>query len=262
MGLINLSGEVALVTGASRGIGAATAKLLAVAGARVAITYRSRKAAAEKVLASLQQHDNTSAIAIQADVSSRDDCERAVAQTVAAFGRLDHFVVNAGIWPPKEIPLAEMTDDQWRTTMSVNLDSIFYGCRAALKAMQGSAVSPTEKSILIVSSTAAQRGEGFHSDYAATKGAVNAFVKSLAVEAAPDIRVNAVAPGWVDTEMCEAPFTRDGGGGKKQIEAGIPIGRVASAADIAGPIVFLCSELARHITGEILNVNGGSVLCG
>ncbi|UCG85634.1 MAG: SDR family oxidoreductase [Gemmatimonadota bacterium] len=263
MGLIDLTGKVALVTGGSRGIGAATAKMLATAGAGVAITYRTRRSSAESVLAGLSRSDTgRPPIAIQADVSSCEDCERAVDETVAAFGRLDCFVANAGIWPPDEVPLTEMSDDQWRTTMSVNLDSIFYGCRAALRAMQASAATTNDRSIVIVSSTAAQRGEGFHADYAATKGAVNSFVKSLAVEAAPDVRVNAVAPGWVDTEMCELPFASEGGRGRSQIEAGIPMRRVASAADVAGPIVFLCSQLARHVTGEILNVNGGSVLCG
>jgi 3-oxoacyl-[acyl-carrier protein] reductase len=261
--LIDLSGRVALITGGSRGIGAATATMLAAAGAQVAITYRSRKADAEKVLAGLSRSESVRPpIAIQADVSVREDCERAVDETVAALGRLDDFVANAGIWPPDGVPLTEMSDEQWRTTISVNLDSVFYGCRAALRAMQRSSMPKGDKSIVVVSSTASQRGEGFHADYAATKGAVNSFVKSLAVEAAPDVRVNAVAPGWVDTEMCEVPFGSEAGNGRRRIEAGIPMGRVASAAEVAGPIVFLCSELARHITGEILNVNGGSVLCG
>ena len=237
--------------------------MLATAGAQVAITYRDRKADAENVLARLERSDGTRPpIAIQADVSLREDCERAVDETVATFGQLDGFVANAGIWPPDGIPLTEMSDEQWRTTIAVNLDSVFYGCRAALRAMRSSSIPKTDKSIVVVSSTASQRGEGFHADYAATKGAVNSFVKSLAVEAAPDVRVNAVAPGWVDTDMCEVPFGSDGGRGRRRIEAGIPMGRVASTAEVAGPIVFLCCELARHITGEILNVNGGSVLCG
>jgi 3-oxoacyl-[acyl-carrier protein] reductase len=113
-----------------------------------------------------------------------------------------------------------------------------------------------------VSSTAGQRGEAFHADYAASKGAVISFTKSLAVEAAPAVRVNCVAPGWVDTEMAAQPFQADGGAGRRRIEAGIPLRRIAHADDIAGPIVFLCTPLARHITGEIVNVNGGSVLCG
>ncbi len=313
--MIDLSGKVALVTGGSRGIGAATAELLAKAGASVAITYRSRKEDAEAVVEACSGKREAAGgagngdrgrvppyrptalppIAIQADVSLREDNERAVAETIDCFGRLDIFVANAGIWPPEEIPVAEMTDEHWETTIATNLNSVFFGCRAAIEAMltrldhggskdtEGTPPSPLLPSsaerrnggtaeerreegggrIVIVSSTAGQRGEGFHADYAASKGAVQAFVKSLCVEAAPyDITVNAVAPGWVDTEMCEVPFGREAGSGKREIEVGIPLGRVASPKDIAGPIVFLCSDLARHITGEIVNVNGGSVLCG
>jgi 3-oxoacyl-[acyl-carrier protein] reductase len=260
LSLIDLSGKAALVTGGSRGIGAATAKMLARAGAKVAITYRKRQADAFSVVAAMSacgpKAGADSPIAIQADVSKLVDCECAVAETVQEFGRLDIFVANAGLWVPEEVAVMDMSDNQWRTTLSVNLDSIFFGSRAALKVMKN------DGRIVIVSSTAAQRGEAYHADYAATKGAVNSFVKSLAGEAAPSVNVNAVAPGWVDTEMCEVPFGRDAGTGRRKIEAGIPLGRVASEDDIAGPIVFLCSELARHITGEILNVNGGSVLCG
>jgi 3-oxoacyl-[acyl-carrier protein] reductase len=143
--------------------------------------------------------------------------------------------------------------------MATNLDSVFYGTRAALRVMR----PKSGARIVIVSSTAGQRGEAFHADYAATKGALISFVKSVAVEVAKDdITVNAVAPGWVDTEMSRKPYERDGGAGRREIERSIPLGRIATAEDVAGPIVFLCSSLARHITGEILNVNGGSVLCG
>jgi 3-oxoacyl-[acyl-carrier protein] reductase len=285
--LIDLSGRVVLVTGGSRGIGAATARMLAQAGAAVAITYRERADDADAVIKELRGNGKgerdrergkgkgekgkgksrtVSPIAIQGDVSRKEDCERIVAETVSAFGRLDIFVANAGVWHSEEVALTEMSDEQWRRTMAVNLDSVFYGCRAALKVMakrgERGAGSGTSGRIVIVSSTAAQRGESYHADYAASKGAVNSFVKSLAVEAAPRVNVNAVAPGWVDTEMCDIPFGREAGSGRRAIEAGIPLGRVASAEDIAGPIVFLCSEMARHVTGEILNVNGGSVLCG
>jgi 3-oxoacyl-[acyl-carrier protein] reductase len=114
--------------------------------------------------------------------------------------------------------------------------------------------------IVLIASTAGQRGEAMHADYAASKGAMIAFVKSMAVELAPaGITVNSVAPGWVDTEMCAQPF---GHGGKERIVEGIPVGRIASADDIAFPVVSLCFDGARHVTGEIVNVNGGSVLCG
>ncbi len=278
MSLIDLSGKAALVTGGSRGVGAATAILLAEAGASVAITYRERKSAAEEVLGRI----NTGypaprsplpvprspqgggrwdvggpSICLQADVSQPSDCRRMAEETVAALGSLDIFVANAGIWPPEAVPVKDMDDGHWDRTIGVNLNSVFYGCRAALRVMQ-----PGGR-IVIVSSTAGQRGEAYHADYAATKGAIISFVKSLVGEAAKDqITVNAVAPGWIDTEMCEVPFGREKGGGRREIEAGIPLGRVATPEEIAGPIVFLCSGLASHVTGEILNVNGGSVLCG
>lgn len=292
MSLIDLTGRTALVTGGSRGVGAATALMLAEAGAHVAFTYHSReadaKAVAERVANLWQskeeppQPDRPPARPpmIQADLSRREDCERAVAETVDAFGRLDIFVANAGIWPPEDVGVGDMEDERWRRTLAVNLDSVFYGCRAALRSMtprrpvapgtrsrgttgqrdSGTPVSPAR--IVIVSSTAGQRGEAYHADYAATKGAIISFVKSLAVEAAPAVTVNAVAPGWIDTEMSMLPYERDGGEGRKRIEATIPMGRVATPEEVAGPIVFLCSRLADQVTGEIVNVNGGSVLCG
>jgi 3-oxoacyl-[acyl-carrier protein] reductase len=162
-------------------------------------------------------------------------------------------VVNHGIWPPADVALTAMAPSQWAATIAQNLDSYFHVLRAfAPKVRPGGA-------IVLVASTAAQRGEAFHADYAATKGAIVSLTKSLAIELAPTVRVNCVAPGWVDTPMCREPLAGDG---RARITAGIPLRRVAAAEDIAGPIVFLCSHLARHITGEILNVNGGSVLCG
>jgi 3-oxoacyl-[acyl-carrier protein] reductase len=153
----------------------------------------------------------------------------------------------------EEVPLGQLSDARWRETMAANLDSVFLTTRAALGRMgKGGRV-------VIVSSTAGQRGEAGHADYAATKGALISFTKSLAVEYAPDITVNCLAPGWVDTEM-SAPAL--GGGARERIAATIPLRRIPPAEDIAGPILFLCSDLARHVTGEVLNVNGGSVLCG
>ena len=244
---IDLTGKAALVTGGSRGIGAATARLLAAAGARVAVTYRARQADAERLAAEV------GGVALQGDLRRRADNERVATETVAAFGRLDAFVANAGVWPVEPVGVRDLADARWHETVEANLDAVFYGCRAVLGVMKPGS------SIVIVSSTAGQRGEAFHADYAATKGALISFVKSLAVEVAPGTNVNCVAPGWVDTEMA-APALQ--GADRRTVEAGIPLGRIASAADIAGPIVFLCTPLARHITGEVVNVNGGSVLCG
>lgn len=251
--MIDLTGTRALVTGGSRGIGAATARLLAKAGAQVVVGYRSRMADATKVVDELRA-SGVHAEAFGADISTREGAESLVAETLRVFGGLDVFVGNAGIWPAEEVPLTEMDDERWLRTIRENMDSVFYTTRAVAGAMAD------RGRIVLVSSTAGQRGEAMHADYAATKGAVISFTKSLAVELAPrEITVNAVAPGWVDTDMVAEPMA---GEGRARIASSIPLGRIASAEDIAGPILFLCSPLARHVTGEILNVNGGSVLCG
>jgi 3-oxoacyl-[acyl-carrier protein] reductase len=251
--VIDLKGKRALVTGGSRGIGAATARLLARAGADVMIGYRSRAADAGRVVAELSAL-GVAAAAHASDIATRDGADALVAATVEELGGLDLFVANAGIWPATDVALAEMADEQWARTIRENVDSIFYTTRAVTRAITDGG------RIVLVSSTAGQRGEAFHADYGASKGAVISFTKSLAIELAPrNVTVNSVAPGWVDTEMVSEPMA---GGGRSRHSAAIPLGRIASAEDIAGPIVFLCSSLARHVTGEILNVNGGSVLCG
>ena len=251
--MISLSGKRALVTGGSRGIGAATALLLAECGADVVIGYRSRRDDAERVVERARKL-GVRAAAHATDIATRDGAEELVARTLDELGGLDIFVGNAGIWPSDEAALAEMADERWQRTLAQNLDSVFYTCRAAAREIS------RDGRIVLVASTAGQRGEAFHADYAATKGAVISLTKSLVGELAPrGVTVNCVAPGWVDTEMCADPYAN---GGRERIAASIPLGRVACAEDIAGPIVFLCSPLARHVTGEILNVNGGSVLCG
>jgi 3-oxoacyl-[acyl-carrier protein] reductase len=249
----SLAGRRALVTGGSRGIGAATALLFAEYGTHVAIGYRQRANDAKQVVEKASAM-GVKATAIAADIATKEGAERLVGGAAKELGGLDYFVGNSGIWIPEEAALADMTDEQWQRTMRENVDSIFYTTRAAARVLN------EHGRIVLVASTAGQRGEAYHADYAASKGAMISFVKSLCVELAKrDITVNCVAPGWVDTEMAAKPYAA---GGKARIEANIPIGRVAAPRDIAGPIVFLCSDLARHITGEILNVNGGSVLVG
>ena len=252
--MIDLSGRRAFVTGGGRGIGRATTLLLARAGAAVAVGYRTRAGDAERTVQEVQRAGGTAA-AVGGDLGERAAAEQAVRAATRSLGGLDLLVVNHGVWPATDVPVAKMTDAQWDSTCRANLDAVLYVCRAAIPELGDGAC------IVLVSSTAGQRGEAFHADYAATKGAVIAFTKSLAVELAPRVTVNCVAPGWVDTEMAQVPYERQGGAGRRAIEAGIPLGRVATPEDVAGPIVFLCSAWARHITGEILNVNGGSVLC-
>jgi len=251
--MISLRGKRALVTGGSRGIGAATALLLAECGADVGIGYRSRQTEAADVVQRLAAL-GVRAFAHAADLASLAGTVSLFERAEREFDGLDIFVGNAGIWPAQDVALQDMTDEQWRRTMTENTDAMFYSTRAAARRLERGG------RIVLVSSTAGQRGEAYHADYAASKGAMISFVKSLAAElASRDVTVNAVAPGWVDTEMVAEVLDAEG---RDRIAKAIPIGRVATARDIAGPIAFLCSDLARHITGEILNVNGGSVLCG
>jgi 3-oxoacyl-[acyl-carrier protein] reductase len=250
--MIDLTGQAALVTGGSRGIGRATALLLAKAGADIALTYHTRAADAKATVDEVEALGRR-AFALGGDLADPEVVEQIISEVERKLGRLDIFVANAGIWPADEVSLASMPTDRWRRTMEANLDSVFLSTRAALRLMR------VGGRVVIVSSTAGQRGEAFHADYAATKGALISLTKSLSVECAPDLVVNCVAPGWVDTEMSLPAFGQDN---RDRIRRTIPLQRIATAEDIAGPILFLCSDLARHLTGEVLNVNGGSVLCG
>jgi 3-oxoacyl-[acyl-carrier protein] reductase len=250
--MIDLAGRSALVTGGSRGVGRATALMLARAGADVALTYRSQQEAAESVAREITAIGRRVWIG-GGDLGDRGTVDRLVQEVEDQFGGIDIFVGNAGIWPPEATPLRDMSDERWHATVTADLDAVFYSTRAALRIMHG------DGAVVLVSSTAGQRGEANHADYAATKGALISLTKSLAIECAPRITVNCVAPGWIDTAMSESAYQN---GGKERIAAGIPLQRIATADDVAGPIVFLCSSLARHITGEVLNINGGTVLCG
>jgi len=251
--LLDLQGRTAVVTGGSRGVGRATAIMLADAGASVGIGYRSRDREALQTVEDLQAR-GVKAWAQAGDLGDPAGARELFLRADREFDGLDIFVGNAGIWPPEDIPLAEMTDEHWRRTMRENLDSVFYSTREAVRRMRD------DGRIVLVSSTAGQRGEAFHGDYAATKGAIISLVKGLCGElGSRGITVNCVAPGWIDTEMAHPAL---GEGRKEVIARSIPLGRIPPPEDIAGPIVFLCSRLARHVTGEILNVNGGSVLVG
>jgi 3-oxoacyl-[acyl-carrier protein] reductase len=250
--MIDLAGQVALVTGGSRGIGRSAALLLARAGAHVALTFRTRADQAEAVAHEIQAFGRRTFIG-GGDLGDPEVVDRLLAGIRREFGRLDIFVANAGVWPAEERSLAGLSLARWRETLTANLDSVFLSTRAVLGLMGSGG------RIVIVSSTAGQRGEAFHADYAATKGALISLTKSLAIECAPHIQVNCIAPGWVDTEMSAPAFSPEN---RERIRQTIPLQRIATAEDVAGPILFLCSDLARHLTGEVLNVNGGSVLCG
>ncbi len=257
---LTLQGKVALVTGGSRGIGAETVRLFTQAGARVAFSYRQAAQQAEMLAA---ECGGAGCIALRQDLSSSEDGRTLVAAAVKAFGRLDILVANHGIWPSEDAPIASMTDAQWRQTLAINLDSVFGLVQASVAQMerqpaeQGSAVGH----IVLISSTAGQRGEANHADYAVTKGALISLTKSLSSElAGRGIRVNCVAPGWVATDMSAATLADPVLG--VGIYAGIPMGRAATPREIAGPILFLCTPYAGFISGEVLNVNGGAVLVG
>lgn len=256
--MVSLTNQIVLISGASRGIGAAAALRFAEAGAAgVIINYRANQSAALSVAEQVRQA-GAEPLLIQADVAQANEVERLIDHTVQKFGRLDVLVANAGVWPAAEHAITELSHTQWHATINLNLNGVYYLCQAAARLF----VKQQSGNIVIISSTAGQRGEAFHSDYAASKGAVISLTKSLAVELGPfNVRVNCVAPGWVDTEMA-ASALRDDQAQTQKILAAIPLRRVATAEDVANPILFLASDLARHITGEILNVNGGSVLCG
>jgi 3-oxoacyl-[acyl-carrier protein] reductase len=253
--MINVTNKVALITGASRGIGAATAIRFAEAGIRaVVINYNHDRDSAKRVADECKKL-GADAMAVRADVSRIASVEKMINAAVDRFGSVDILVANAGIW--KEAAIEEMTEREWDETVDINLKSIYACCHAAARTM----IPRRRGAMILVSSTAGQRGEPFHSHYAATKGAIISITKSLAAELGPrGIRVNCVAPGWVATDMTEDALNDPKQ--RRKIRELIPLGRVATPDEIAGPILFLASDLASYVNGEVLNVNGGSVLCG
>jgi 3-oxoacyl-[acyl-carrier protein] reductase len=250
-----LSNQVALISGGSRGIGAAAVRMFVAAGARVAFNFQKAQQPAQALVKELgQQH----CCAFRADLSQPENASALVAATIEAFGRLDILVANHGIWETADVPVDQMSEAQWRRTLAINLESVFILVKHSVAQMKKQGKSGH---IVLVSSTAGQRGEAFHCDYAASKGAIISMVKGLSTELARDsIYVNCVAPGWVDTDMSAAaladPQTR------AKVFATIPLNRVAKPEEIAAPILFLCTPHAGFITGEIFNVNGGAVLVG
>ena len=250
--MIDLPGRRVVVTGGSRGIGAACCRAFAAAGAAVLVQYRAAARQAEDLVDELSRLSPGPHLACRCDLARPQDVRALFNLVAAQWGGLDCLVNNAGLWV--ENPLAGLDARSLSETLAVNVEGPFLCAREAVPLLVRSA----DGSIVNVTSTAGQRGEARYSPYAASKGAMISATKSWASELAPRVRVNSVAPGWVATDMTAAALAERG----DEILASIPLGRVASPEDIAGPVLFLASPLARHITGEILNVNGGSVLAG
>ncbi len=251
---LSLTNQVAVITGGSRGIGAACVRIFLDAGARVVFNYQKAKTAADKLVSEFGADRCHS---VQAELDGSGGEKKLIDEAVRRFGSVDALVVNHGIWPPHDQPIDAMPEEQWRRTIAINLDSVYLLVRHAVVQMK----KQKRGSIVLVSSTAGQRGEAFHCDYAATKGAVISMVKGLSTELARDgIRVNCVAPGWVYTDMTQPVLLNPAQ--REKIFSVIPLGRAGNPEEIAAPILFLCTPHAGFMTGEIVNVNGGAVLVG
>lgn len=247
------AGKTAIVTGASRGVGRATALRLAEGGANVVVNYLSNHAEADETVR-LCEEKGVQALAVSADVSEFEGAHIVASQAIERFGRIDYLVCNAGIWDGAAIE--DMSEELWNKVINTNLKSAWAMTKACVPAMK----KRESAAIVMVSSTAGQRGEAGYSNYAASKGGQISFTKALASELCPKIRVNAVAPGWIETAMVRPVF--DDEDYKQTVIRSIPLQRIATTDDIALSICFLLSDWSRHTTGEILNINGGAVLCG
>ncbi len=254
--MISLAGKAALITGGSRGIGAAAVRLFAQAGADVVFSYNSAKEAAKQVEQEAGKH-GTRVEAFKADVGKHSDNGKLVEHTIKRLGRLDILVPNAGVWNLEDLPIEKMTEKQWDDMMRINLKSVYSVIHFAVPHM----IKQKSGKIIPISSTAGQRGESLHTHYGASKGGIISLTKGLATElAGHGILVNSVAPGWVATDMSNAVLSTKAG--QKMAASAIALGRAATPEEIAGPMLFLASDLSNFMTGEILNVNGGAVLCG
>jgi len=244
-----LVGKVALVTGASKGIGAAIARALAAEGAAVVINYSSSKAGAGKIVDEITSGGGK-AVAVQADVARKADIERLFADTKNAFGSLDILVNNAGIY--EFAPLEDITEEHFHKQFNLNVLGIILATQAAVKLF-----GPTGGSIINISSLASTSGFPNSAVYSGTKGAVDALTRALAKEFGPRrIRVNAINPGMVETEGVHAAGIAESDM-RKQVEAQTPLGRIGQPQDIAGAVVFLASADSAWITGETFVIAGG-----
>jgi 3-oxoacyl-[acyl-carrier protein] reductase len=238
-----------LVTGASGGIGSATARVLAASGARVGVHYHANADAAAAVAAEV------GGVALQADLRDEASADALVPSAVAALGRLDACVANAGTWDPEDVPVARMSIDRWRATLDANLTATFLTARAYLRHVEATGAG----SLVLVASTSGLFGEAGHADYSAAKAAIAhgllLSLKNEIVRAAPLGRVNVVAPGWTVSPMTESRLTAEA---IARVTATMALSKVATAEDVARAIVFLCSPLAAgHVTGQVITVAGG-----
>ncbi len=255
---LSLSGKVALITGGSRGIGAATVRMFTAAGAKVVFSYQKARSQAD----ALAKECGENCRAVASTLDNPTSARALVAEAVKHFGRIDILVANHGVWLGQDVAIDKIPDEQWRSTLSINLDAVFGLVKYTVAQMKAQPRTGTAAGhIVLISSTSGQRGEAFHCDYSSTKGAIISMTKSLSSELAPvGIYVNCVAPGWVETDMSRAtledPKTGD------PVRRTIPLGRVGKPEEIAAPVLFLCTEHAGFISGEIFNVNGGAVLVG
>ena len=251
--MIFLKNKNVLVTGGSRGIGKACVELFIEAGANVAFTFQSAEKEANKLIA-----DYTGVSKLRKyklNLSDVIEIDKVMRSVLSDFENIDILVNNAGIW--KEAAIDKMTLEEWNEMMNVNLTSTYLITKFLVPEMKKNKFGR----IINIASTAGQRGEAFHSHYAASKGGMISLTKSLATELGKfNITVNCVAPGWVFTDMTTDSLADNET--YKKVVSDIPLNKIAKPEEIAGPVLFLASDLASHITGEILNVNGGSVLCG
>jgi 3-oxoacyl-[acyl-carrier protein] reductase len=256
---LSLNGKVALISGGSRGIGAATVRLFCAAGAKVVFSYRNARPQADALI---KECGTNVCHAIASDLNNPEAARSLVAESVKHFGHLDILVANHGVWPVKDVSIDQMSDQQWRSTLSINLDGVFGLVKHAVAQMKAQPrTGGPAGHIVLISSTSGQRGEAFHVDYSATKGALISMVKGLSTElASAEIYVNSVAPGWVDTDMSAEALADPKSG--EEIRRTIPLGRAGKPEEIAAPVLFLCTSYASFITGEVFNVNGGAVLAG
>lgn len=256
---LSLAGKVALITGGSRGIGAATVRAFGKAGAKVVFSYQKARTEAEALA---RECGDAGCHPLAANLTTPEASRTLVAEAVKHFGRLDILVANHGVWPVQDAPIERMPDEQWRSTLAINLDAVFGLVKYSVAQMKAQPrIGPATGHIVLISSTSGQRGEAFHCDYSASKGALISMVKGLSTElASAGIYVNSVAPGWVDTDMSAAALEDPKSGA--EIRRTIPLGRAGKPEEIAAPILFLCTEHASFITGEVFNVNGGAVLAG